>query len=579
MAVKRSSGTASKKQKKTTTSGGTKALRPEEEQQQQQRVVEEPTAAASSSSSCTFEELGVDAWLCQQCESLVLRSPTPIQRASIPLILQGRHVMGGAPTGSGKTVAFALPMLQRLSVDMFGVFAVLLTPSRELAYQLADQFVMLGAPLRVRTLLVIGGVSHNDQLQAIVKTRPHILVATPGRLHFLLRTFEAEVLAAMRHVRYLVLDEADRLTTEDLAVDVRAVLQYFPPSPQRQALLFSATLPVHLTRETLSTENVEEPWLPLLVNNPSEVCLVNGCDRGDEESTVALTTSPSSSPVAAEGDAAAPVVFPSTLRNTYLFIPNVVKLPYLVTILRRLGKGHTTIVFLNSCMRVELVHMVLQLLGFPVCRLHSLLRHQQRLDSLALFKSGIASILVATDVASRGLDIPLVSTVLQYDMVKLSSTFVHRVGRTARAGRDGLSVTLITECDVRLVKRVERELGIHLDLWVGDDGVSPVIEEESVVAILDEVSEAKVAAQQQVTERIGGRVANLKHQAEEKRTERREVQQQQQRRASKMEKSSSVKTAKPSSTAAKKKVTKELGSPNIASVAKKGKKVGKSRVG
>eukprot|EP00796_Vickermania_ingenoplastis_P011868 gene11868-8156_t len=537
----------------------------------------------------SFEQLGVEGWLSRQCTSLALYQPTPIQTQCIPRILAGRHVLGGAATGSGKTAAFALPMLQILSQELYGVFAVVLTPSRELGYQLADQFIAFGAPMRLRTVLIMGGTSHNDQLEA-VKARPHLLIATPGRLCFLFRTFQAEMAQALQFLRFLVLDEADRLTDAELGKDVRwLVTHHLRPTPRRQVLLFSATLHPRLTNFTSGAgDEGKESW-PLLLGIPRPDALdVFAISSDVEEGREGMAEEESKRTKKGQGNDAdaqpspsspsaevSPFRIPPTLRNRYLFIPNVVKLPYLVATLRALGKEQMTIVFVNSCMRAELVRLVLQLLGFPVCSLHSLLRQQQRLDHLAMFKLGIAKILVATDIASRGLDIPTVGVVLHYDVPKQTEAFVHRVGRTARAGRDGLSVAFITECDVRLVKQVERQLGGRkLTAWTQEDGTpvvhtsfvdageetaasetnnkkkkkpssssstataqagkaaapdAPRIAEEEVVKILDEVSEAKVQALQQVTEKFGRRAETLKQQAHDKKSAWREQQQQQQR--------------------------------------------------
>lgn len=515
-----------------------------------------------------FEQLGLDSWLAKQCGYMALHQPTPIQARCIPAILQGNHVVGGAPTGSGKTAAFALPILQALSSDVYGVFSLVLTPSRELAYQIADQFIALGAPLRVRTVLVIGGVRHEEQVDAL-KARPPIVIATPGRLLHLLTVFEAEVKVAFRHLRFLVLDEADRLTEGDMQQSVRGVLRRLLPSTaRRQVLMFSATLEPRLTASPTdgrgggSIEEAEEEgepcWPALLGINPNlnKVKRSDGGDSGsgsgsgtgDGRGLVVYNCSSrldgsflSDEPKEAEeegkekeeggvGDPAgrrAPPVkppspfsfsFPTTLKQSYVFIPDMVKLPSLVAALRAQGKEQSTIVFANSCMRAELVRLTLQLLGFPVCSLNSLLPQQHRLDNLALFKVGVARILVATDIASRGLDIPVVSTVMHYDVPKHATTYVHRVGRAARAGHEGTSVAFVTEHDVKLLQHMERKLGITLAKW--EEGARM---ESEVLHILDEVSGAKVQAKQQVSEQFGNRVSTIKQQAVAKKAERRQL--------------------------------------------------------
>ncbi|CCW69045.1 unnamed protein product [Phytomonas sp. Hart1] len=501
-----------------------------------------------------FEKLGIHTWLAKQCTYMALNEPTHIQRSCIAPILSGKHVVGGAATGSGKTAAFSLPILQILSEDVYGVFALVLTPSRELAYQIADHFIALGAPLRVRVMLAIGGVHHDDQLDAI-KSRPHIVVATPGRLRHLLSTFSVETTKAFTHLRFLVLDEADRLTEGDIYRDVRYLLRLLlPHSTQRQVLMFSATMQPRLTSLPFETSKYDRTdvlhrnleaeedtdsdtnLLSLLGIHSKEQFEVHMCSSPEHTLEKELgnnAQADSMTPKAFEKlsahiditngqDAKSGLsgsshltqqAFPEKLQQAYLFVPNAVKLSYLVAALRAQGKDQCTLVFANSCLRAELVRLVLQLLGFPVCSLNSLLTQKHRLDSLALFKLRIARIMVATDIAARGLDIPNVDLVIHYDIPKHSPTYVHRVGRTARAGCTGTSVSIITENDIELVRRIERDLKIKLALWKE----KAMRKEDKVLSILDEVSNAKIQAKQQVMEQFGSRVMTLKEQAAEKR--------------------------------------------------------------
>lgn len=505
-----------------------------------------------------FHRLGIQRWLSEQCTYMALETPTPIQRKCIPAILAGRHVVGGAATGSGKTAAFALPILQTLAADAYGVFALVLTPSRELAYQIIDQFIAFGAPLQVRTMLAIGGVPTEAQVDAL-KARPHIVAATPGRLRHLLEVFAPEVKKAFAHLRYLVLDEADRLTEGDILRDVQSLLRLLPPTRQRQVLMFTATLHPRLTtleapqaeqglptssgatreREGHSLASSHSPPLPQPQNGEAaeaaehfsllaelgitdastlEVAVVGGAIQEGlghaAESGSAAAADESTSSATAPTLPGRPTAFhlPETLTQSYLFIPNMVKLPYLVAALRLQGKAQSTIVYVNSCLRAELVRLTLQLLGFPVCSLDSLLTQQHRLDNVASFKLGISRILVCTDIAARGLDIPAVSLVLHYDVPKHAETYVHRVGRTARAGREGTSVALVTEYDVSLVQRIEKKISTTLTLWK-----SPAAKESAILPLLDEVSSAKIQARQQVTEQFGARVqTNKAHAAQKK---------------------------------------------------------------
>lgn len=439
-----------------------------------------------SCSADSFELLGVQPWLSKQCAALSMHTPTLVQNLCIPDVLRGRHVVGGAVTGSGKTAAFALPILQILAEEMYGVFAMVITPSRELAYQILDQFVAFGAPMAARSAIIIGGIHHDKQLDAM-KARPHIVVATPGRMRFLLDMFP-EVKHSFLNLRFLVLDEADRLTDGDIAADTEYVVAALgPPKPFRQTLLFTATLEPRLT-------DISVGLLPKLGVSDPGTLVVHTAGVSAAAST-SFTVAPQ-------------------LQAKYLFVPVLVKLPYLVSLLKSRGPKQSSIVFANSCVRTETVRLVLQLLGFPVCSLNSLLTQQQRINNLAMFKLGLARVLVATDIAARGLDIPEVDLVVHYDVPKIPATYVHRVGRTARAGRSGLSVAIVTEHDVNLIHRIERKTKSKMQLFRHSR-----VNDEAVVGILDEVSAAKIQAKVQVAEQFGERAQTLKDVAAERRVD------------------------------------------------------------
>jgi ATP-dependent RNA helicase DDX49/DBP8 len=434
--------------------------------------------------SKTFEDLGLQKWVAKQCAALAMSSPTAVQEQCIPAVLHGKHVLGGAATGSGKTAAFVLPILQKLSEEVYGVFAVTVTPSRELAYQILDQFVAFGAPITARTAIVIGGAPHPKQMDTLLG-RPHVVVATPGRLRFLLDTFP-EVAKAFQFLRFLVLDEADRLTDGDIADDTMALVKLLgPPIAARQTLLMTATV----TDKLVSDETLVPLGIPT-----GKSGLVMCCCESAMRSEFALAP---------------------RIQHKYLFVPPTVKLPYLVCLLRAAAPGRTVIVFANSCFRCEVVRLTLQVLGFPVCSLNSLLTQQQRLNNLALCKSGIAKILVATDVASRGLDIPTVDLVVHYDCPKLPAAYVHRSGRAARLQDSaGMSVTLVTQHEVSILHRIERRTKTKLRKLRGEEYT-----DLAVLEVLDEVSAAKVVAKVQVTEQFGERAAVLKAVADERRSD------------------------------------------------------------
>ncbi|KAJ2081032.1 putative RNA helicase [Coemansia sp. RSA 988] len=398
---------------------------------------------------CSFGALGLDQWLVDTLNAMSIGQPTEIQRACIGAVIDGRDVIGGAKTGSGKTAAFALPILQKLSEDPFGVFAVVLTPTRELAFQIAEQFEVLGKGVGVKVTVAIGGVDMVTQAVSLGR-RPHIVVATPGRL--------ADHIASnsdamhLQRVRFLVLDEADRLLTDTFAADLGVIVDAIPK--QRQTLLFTATVTPSILalRDRPPTAGQRQPF-------------VHVCNSGI--STVAKLT------------------------QQYIFVPSHVKEAYLVHLLttsvakleRRagnrladddsegssseddgptVGKDKSIMIFVGHCRVAETLRVMLYELGFRVAALHSKMPQQERLNSLGKFRAEAVRILIATDVGSRGLDIPSVELVVNMHVPRDPDEYIHRVGRTARAGRGGRAVTIMTERDIKLIHNIEARVGCQL---------------------------------------------------------------------------------------------------------------------
>lgn len=201
----------------------------------------------------SWDDLNLSPWLKKACHELQLKTPTPIQYHCIPSILDGKDVIGSAPTGSGKTGAFALPILHKLSQDMFGIFCLVLTPTRELAYQIADQFSALGAPIHIRVNVIVGGKNMVNQSSGL-NSQPHIVIATPGRL---LDHLTSGSTINFKKIKFLVLDEADRLLSgESLSKEIESIVPYC--SKNHQTLLFSATMPPEI--ENSSFLNLKDPF-------------------------------------------------------------------------------------------------------------------------------------------------------------------------------------------------------------------------------------------------------------------------------------------------------------------------------
>lgn len=340
------------------------------------------------------------------------KAPTPIQEQSIPLALEGRDLIGLAETGSGKTAAFALPILQSLLDKPQPLFGLVLAPTRELAYQISQQFEALGSLISVRCAVIVGGMDMVPQAMALAK-KPHIIVATPGRL---LDHLENTKGFSLRALKYLVMDEADRLLDLDFGPILDKILKVLPR--ERRTYLFSATMSSKV--ESLQRASLKDP----------------------------LRVSISSSKYQTV----------STLLQSYVFVPHQHKDTYLVWLLNEFA-GKSAIVFTRTVNETQRIAILLRALGFRAIPLHGQLSQSSRLGALNKFRAGSHEILVATDVAARGLDIPSVDVVLNYDLPPDSKTYIHRVGRTARAGKSGHAISLVTQYDIEIWLRIETALG------------------------------------------------------------------------------------------------------------------------
>jgi len=407
----------------------------------------------------TFPSLGVSEWLDNICQSLGMKEPTQVQKGTIPAVLSGRDVIGIAHTGSGKTAAFALPILQQLAQEPYGVFALVMTPTRELAFQIADQFRAFSAGTSLKECVVIGGMEMQAQAKELFQ-RPHIVIATPGRLRSLIE-LDPSIARGFSRVRYLVFDEADRLLEPTFEKDLAVILPKLPE--RRQSLLFSATK----TKTLVKLQSVLSK------------------DAYTFEAYEGLQTV-------------------KKLKEEYLLVPAKVKEVYLVYLLKSLeeeeellGNARSVIVFCSTCRQCRLLDALLKQLGIAATALHSQQPQRSRLSALDKFKSGYISILLATDVASRGLDIPTVDVVINYDLPLLARDYVHRVGRTARAGRGGRALSFVSQHDVDLVHKIEGLTGVRLEGMGG-------VDEAAVLKNMTKVYSAKRAAGMQLTQQEEG---------------------------------------------------------------------------
>ncbi|ALC39425.1 CG9253 [Drosophila busckii] len=393
---------------------------------------------AENEKALTWKDLGLNDTLCQACEELKWKAPSKIQKEAIPVALQGKDVIGLAETGSGKTGAFALPILHALLENPQRYFALVLTPTRELAFQIGEQFEALGVGIGIKCCVIVGGMDMVAQGLQLAK-KPHVIIATPGRLVDHLENLKGFNLKA---IKYLVMDEADRILNMDFEVELDKILKVLPR--ERRTFLFSATM-------TKKVKKLQRASL----KDPVKVEVSNKYQTVDQ------------------------------LQQYYLFIPVKYKDVYLVHILNELA-GNSFMIFCSTCNNTVKTALMLRALGLAAIPLHGQMSQNKRLAALNKFKAKNRSILISTDVASRGLDIPHVDVVINFDIPTHSKDYIHRVGRTARAGRSGQAITMVSQYDIELYQRIEHLLGKQLPLYK--------CEEDEVLALQERVAEAQRTA-------------------------------------------------------------------------------------
>ncbi|KAK9510630.1 hypothetical protein O3M35_005371 [Rhynocoris fuscipes] len=354
----------------------------------------------------TFSDLQLCPWIVRQLGTVGITTPTAVQVNCIPQILAGKDVIGVAKTGSGKTLAFALPILHMLAEEPYGIFAVIVTPTRELAFQIRDSFAIIGKCMNLRQSVVVGGLDMIAQSQELAR-KPHIVIGTPGRLSDHLNSCDT---FHFKKIKFLVLDEADKLLGGYFDSDMKSIFSAVPEN--RQTLLFSATMTDTLDKVKQVAKNDMFLW-----------------QQSNQVKTV------------------------EQLHG------------YLVETLRKFNTkddGGSIIIFTDTCKNCQLLSMTLNIIGFKNVALHNMMRQSERLASLHRFKSNHVTLLVATDLASRGLDIPLVELIINYAVPVTIKDYIHRVGRTARAGKTGYAITLVTPNEIQLLKDIEDGINTKL---------------------------------------------------------------------------------------------------------------------
>ena len=356
----------------------------------------------------TFEQLGLSAQLTKALSENRFTAPFPIQETAIPLILQGKDVVGQAHTGTGKTAAFGLPILQQIKAGG-SVQVLILAPTRELAVQVTDEINRFAKYTGIKAVTIYGGQSINLQLDKL-RRGVQIVVATPGRLIDHIK--QGSII--LDDVRFVVLDEADRMLDMGFIDDIKFILFYV--NDDRQTCLFSATMPPEILRLA------EEYMRP----NKTEHIRLN-----EEEITL------------------------ETIDQSYLVVEEREKFRHLMDFIRTNQKAKSqTIVFAATKQRADRIAYKLRQEGFNAVTIHGDLSQKQRDHAMHKFKRGIEDILVATDIAARGIDVPSIGNVINYDVPEDPNVYFHRIGRTARAGGEGKAISLVSNDRISDFERI-----------------------------------------------------------------------------------------------------------------------------
>lgn len=379
-----------------------------------------------------FADLGLTQSRLVAVEKLGYETPTPVQEQAIPLVLEGRDIVATAQTGTGKTAAFGLPILQRIKPNrkQKAPAALVVTPTRELAEQIENFFTTASTATRHRILTVVGGLSYTRQLRKL-KEGVDVLVATPGRLIDLMDRGAADI----SHVQMLVLDEADRMLDMGFWPDVEKIVAATPQTG-RQTMLFSATI-----------------------------------DRQIAETVESSLSDPAFVEIAHRGETA------STVEQHVIFIPHRKKPQLLRSVLERRGCMRT-IVFVRTKGACDEVAQQLRQAGFRAEPIHANLSQAKRRQALERFKQNRIGVLVATDVLARGIDVSDVEHIINYDLPDVPDDYIHRIGRTGRAGKSGDALSFVSPKGQHNLKSIEKLTGQEIPVMELDDLLAlPVLEE------------------------------------------------------------------------------------------------------
>ncbi|MGB0836796.1 MAG: DEAD/DEAH box helicase [Flavobacteriaceae bacterium] len=363
----------------------------------------------------TFQDLNLIPSILKTLKEQKYINPTPIQEKSIPLVLQGNDVLGTAQTGTGKTAAFSIPIIQHIAKNAGDqsrskkqISALIITPTRELAIQIADNVKIYSKYTGVQSTVIFGGVNQNPQVRTLKSNQIDILIATPGRLLDLMN----QGYISLKHIKYFVLDEADRMLDMGFVHDIKKLISHLPK--RRQSLFFSATMPTNILN--LSKD---------ILNNPKKVSVA---------------------PVSSTADTIKQFVFMTNKGTKAALLLDLLKQP----------KMKQVLVFSRTKHGADKIVRNLSKKGIKCAAIHGNKSQNQRQKALKSFKSGEIQVLVATDIAARGIDIDKLQYVINYDIPNESETYVHRIGRSGRAGEQGVAYSICEPEENEYLRDIEK---------------------------------------------------------------------------------------------------------------------------
>ncbi|AXX88606.1 DEAD/DEAH box helicase [Arcobacter suis] len=386
----------------------------------------------------TFNEFNLKDLLQKAIDEAGFKEPSPIQEQAIPFVLAGRDIVGQAHTGTGKTAAFGLPILNNMKGNS-GVEAVVIVPTRELAMQVSDELYRFGKFLGVNTATVYGGQAYARQIKLIENAG--IIVATPGRFLDLLRGNKIDI-----KPNYVILDEADEMLDMGFLDDIKEIFTFLPK--ERQTLLFSATMP-------LAIKNLAKT----ILNNPEFITLT----KSD--------------------------VTNSKITQTFYVVDERERDDALIR-LYDYKNPTKSIIFCRTKKEVDRLSTFMVSQGFMAKGLHGDMEQRQREEAIRAFKTSKLEILIATDVAARGLDVNDVSHVFNYHLPFDSESYVHRIGRTGRAGKEGIAVSIVTPHEFRMLQKIEKNIGTKLEAKIVPDIDS--VKVKKIAELKNQISEQEI---------------------------------------------------------------------------------------